>query len=133
MMENPTEDNVARIVDKLERLETVLDCEYKAILEGNGKSVASLAEEKERIADELNDFQADLTNDTKVSSDIRRLTRRVKELASLNHELLQQMHCHYQGMLELFMRIGGHARTYGKNGMINKVDIPPGRNGDVLA
>ncbi len=116
----------------LKQLKEVLDCEYQALLSGDAEAVTALTEQKERIADELREMQADLGSESQVSEEIRFLAKRVDELAKLNHMLLKQMYQHYHGMLELFMRLGGKRRTYGKNGMVT-IDSSPDKGGEILA
>jgi flagellar biosynthesis/type III secretory pathway chaperone len=131
MVDSMTQGDIF-FVENLKQLENVLDCEYQALLSGDAKTVSALAAEKERIADDLKAAQSDLDQKTKMSADILLLAARVDELAKLNHMLLKQMYQHYHGMLELFMRLGGKSRTYGKNGIVT-VESPSDKGGEILA
>ena len=131
-MEQMRPETKLSFAENLERLESVLAGEHRALLAGDAKSVAALAVEKEQIAEALNTSREELGDVECLSSDIKRLAAKVKESADLNHMLLQQMYQHYNGMLELFMRIGGKSRTYGKNGMIS-IDVSPEKGGEILA
>ena len=105
--------------EQLGRLKSVLDAERQALLDGDAKTVTSLAIEKERIADSLSAMRKSLPDESATSVELKKLAGQVEELAQLNHILLRDMYQFYHGMLELFMRIGGRGQTYGKNGYLN--------------
>lgn len=131
-MEHMTAESDLSFAEHLERLENVLDCEHRALLAGDGKTVAALADEKLRLSEILEKARPENGDAPELTADIRRLAARVKELADLNHMLLKQLYQHYHGMLELFMRIGGKSRSYGKNGVIT-IDSSPEKGGEILA
>ncbi|MCP4679838.1 MAG: flagellar protein FlgN [Deltaproteobacteria bacterium] len=108
----------AALKENLQQLETVLEKERAALIEGNARMVAELAVEKERIAVLLAD-QSKNDDDQAHSSELAALAQSVSDLAKLNHTLLGQMYQHYHGMLELFMRIAGQDTTYGPDGMMS--------------
>ena len=131
-MEQTSHRQTFSFAENLERLESVLDREHRALLAGDAKAVAALTAEKEQISESLQRARAEIGDTENLSEEIKRLAARVKESANLNHLLLKQMYQHYNGMLELFMRIGGKSRTYGKNGMIS-IDVSPEKGGEILA
>ena len=131
-MEHRTESDNRSISEALEQLESVLECEYKALLQGDGKTVAALADEKLRISNILEARHSEIADQGALSSEVRRLADRVKESASLNHMLLKQLYQHYHGMVELFMRIGGKSRSYGRNGAMT-IESSPEKGGEILA
>jgi flagellar biosynthesis/type III secretory pathway chaperone len=131
-MEEKTADYEVMLAEQLERLENVLDCEHRALLAADTKTVTALAEEKLRISNALENVQPKITDPSHLSAEVRRLAGRVKELADLNNMLLKQLYQHYHGMVELFLRIGGRSRTYGKNGIVS-IESSPEKGGEILA
>lgn len=131
-MEPMTSNLEPSLTEHLERLGNVLDCEYQALLAGDGKTVAALADEKLRISQALEAARTGTFENSDLSAEIQGLAARIKESANLNHMLLKQLYQHYHGMLELFMRIGGKTRSYGKNGIVT-IESPPEKGGEILA
>ncbi len=120
-----TKENLANSLEaNLSRLNQLLERERTALLDGDAKTVAEIAKEKEHIGMALADRKASLSGDEKLSSQITDLSHRTLELAQLNHMLLGQMYQHYNGMLELFMRLSGNSTTYGSDGMMAIQNMP---------
>jgi flagellar biosynthesis/type III secretory pathway chaperone len=113
-----------RFSAKLVGLKNVLETEYQALLDGDAKTVAALAAEKEQLSFALSDIRKELPETSKISGELKCLARQVEELAQLNHTLLKEVYQYYHGMLELFMRIGGQGQTYGKNGYVTVNGVP---------
>jgi len=131
-MEEKTADTEVSLAEQLEKLESVLDCEHRALLAADAKTITALAEEKLRISSLLESVHPKIADPAAIPEEVRRLAARVKELADLNTMLLQQLYQHYHGMLELFLRLGGKTRTYGKNGTIS-IESSPEKGGEILA
>ena len=102
----------------LKKLKDILENEHRALIEGDAKQVASLASEKEQVAEALKTARRALPETSSLSSEVAALAKAVEELARLNHTLLQQMYQHYNGMVELFLRLAGQSQTYGKDGTL---------------
>ncbi len=132
MNENNPINNLDAFEEQLSCLKSVLETEYQALLQGDAKTVASLAVEKEHLSEKLSDMRSGLPKSDEISKEIRDLAGKVDELAKLNHVLIEEIYQFYHGMLELFMRMGGRGQTYGKNGIMN-VDTTPGRSREILA
>lgn len=103
---------------QLDYLKTVLESEREALLAGDAMIVADLAREKELIADNLARMKDVNVGDNR-PRDLVELAKTVSDLAALNHVMLTQMYQHYNGMVELLMRIAGQGTTYGRTGMID--------------
>ncbi len=103
---------------ELDNLKAVLETEREALLAGDAMTVADLAREKEKIADNLARLKNVNIGENR-PRDLIELANTVSELATLNHAMLTQMYQHYNGMVELLMRIAGQGSTYGRNGMID--------------
>ena len=116
----------------LDQLKDLLEAEKKALLEGDAKTVAALAAEKERLSDEIQVMRKALPETSAISEEMKTLARKIEELAELNHILLKEVYQYYHGMVELFMRIAGRGQTYGKNGYLN-VDSIPKHDREILA
>jgi flagellar biosynthesis/type III secretory pathway chaperone len=118
---------------QLDQLKDVLEAEKSALLQGDAKTVAALAAEKERLSALLKESRKALPETSTLSVEIKSLAGQVEELAALNHVLLKEVYQYYHGMVELLMRIaGGRGKTYGKNGYLN-VDASPKRDREILA
>ncbi len=106
------------IEENLTRLNELLEQERSALLNGDTETIAGIAKEKEHLGMKLFEQKDLLENNEQLSAQIADLSKRVMELAQLNHMLLSQMYQHYHGMLELFMRLSGNNATYGNDGMM---------------
>ncbi|MDJ0761592.1 MAG: hypothetical protein QNJ97_01280 [Myxococcota bacterium] len=116
---SPSSQGEASLLEiSLAQLNATLEREREALLRGDAKEVARLAKEKEDIAAILQKCDIKNTADTKGSSEIGDLARRVTDLVHLNHALLKQMYDQYHGMLELFLRLAGRGDTYSKDGTL---------------
>jgi flagellar biosynthesis/type III secretory pathway chaperone len=132
MNESHTTEQSASFEDQLARLKSVLDTEHQALLAGDAKTVASLAVEKEHLAEALATLRPELPASDSLSREIKQLAKQVDDLAKLNHVLLEEVYQYYHGMLELFMRLGGRGQTYGRNGILS-VDTLPKKEREILA
>jgi flagellar biosynthesis/type III secretory pathway chaperone len=119
MQHTETKESLQAFEENLRRLKVVLDEEHRALLQGDAKQVATLACDKEEIAAALDEARTSLPESSSLSDEIAALAKAVEELAGLNHMLLKQLYQHYHGMVELFMRLAGQTRTYGKDGALS--------------
>jgi hypothetical protein len=99
----------------LDVLLDLLENERTALRGGDARRVAALNEEKERIATRLADLSG-LRPGGGVDARLSRLARDVARLAAGNHAMLQHMHTHYCGMIDLLLRAAGRPATYERNG-----------------
>jgi flagellar biosynthesis/type III secretory pathway chaperone len=120
-----------RLESALKSLLALLETEREALLAGDAKQVAGLSQDKERIASSLP--APDDGFEIVRRSDVVRLAKRVGDLAASNHILIEQMYRHYNGMLELIMRMAGQAQTYGPNGAMTEVERLDMRSHRVVA
>ncbi len=120
-----------RLSEGLGLMQELLEEEREALLKGDAREVSRLAGEKEKVGEQLSLIEKDAGDD--VDSDLRSLARNVGRLSISNHALLEQMHRHYNGMLELFMKMGGRSTTYGADGMIADTGGVSGSTREILA
>lgn len=102
----------------------VLEQENNALLKGDAKLVGELSEEKLKLSDILDSFDADSAglssaSESQLAIEVRGLGRQVRELAKSNHLLIEHMNQHYTGILSLIMKITGHTQTYKPNGYMS--------------
>ena len=94
----------------------LLEREREALLKGDAKKVQELSVEKASVAAEM---EGETVREDQ--REIYLLAKKVGDLATANHALIEQMQRHYNGMLELFMKLAGQTTVYGSDGM--KMDI----------
>lgn len=116
-----TDDRTMRVLDQMIEL---LETERQALLTGDAGAVTNLASDKEFLARSLNEVAQQLNLESATDRQIVTLVRKVSKLTESNHALLQQMYQHYQGMLELLLKVTGHGSTYDKHGSVD-IDYGP--------
>ncbi len=119
-------------VEILEQLIGLLEAERKALLQGDAATVAGLALNKDQLAQSLSELCKNNDSKDAGTKEIADLTSKIAELAGSNHKLLMQMYQHYQGMLDVFLKIAGQGSTYGRSGLLD-VGHEPTSNSRVTA
>ena len=104
--------------EALKVLGDLLEREREALLKGDAAQVQALSVEKADVAAAIE--EADQDEDRR---EIMALARKVGDLARANHALIEQMQRHYNGMIELFMRMAGQTTIYGPTGAKNDIGL----------
>jgi hypothetical protein len=108
--------------NSLELLLKLLKSEHNALLKGDAKLVASINDDKLKISLVLEEG-AKKADAAELTGDLALLAKEVGILAKSNHLLIEQMTRHYNGMVELFIKIaGGQMPGYGPDGTMGRLD-----------
>jgi len=108
------------IEEGLTLLADLLKREREALLSGDAGAVTAMTADKLHICEKLEQCDKMPKGDIPMRSDLAALAKNVGALTLSNHKLLEQMNSHYNGMLELFLRLAGQTSTYGPDGAVRE-------------